>query len=81
MGNFFSILKIKIKTLSSSELGSLGISYLISSYIRDQNVSSINKQQNISLLVAEVYDKVLDIVYNKIISDVEKNKINHLKKC
>lgn len=43
-----------------------------------QNISSINRQQNISLLVAEVYEKVLKIIANRILDKVENKKINHL---
>lgn len=43
-----------------------------------QNISSINKQQNITLLVGEVYNKVLEIVSNRILNKVDSKKINHL---
>ena len=63
-----NILKIKIKTLSSSELGSLGISYLISSYVSKQNISSIIKK---NIKINKIYypmkkhSQYLNLKYNK----------------
>ncbi len=63
-----SVLNIKVRTLSSTELGALGISYLISSYLSKKNLKSIinkNTKFNKTFFPNKKKSLYLNIKYQK----------------